>query len=297
MRNLIVAISITLATLSSVAYAKPKPVVKDRIELQTDYGPVVLQNVVLQQGYDGTFLTGTATNNSSRAWRSISFALRFRDKKGKDITIDPLAFNEGLSVSNLGKGETKPLTNFLEHSPITISGLRGRVEDFDVQWVKERSYYDSRPIFALAQPAPSSTLTYEDNTISIAFTVANEQLEFTLSNKTQEPQTINWDEVSYMDLDGRAHRVLHKGVKLVDRDKPQSPTVIPPGTRIDDVIEPSDSVQWNSVVNDWTHDPLLPPSQLIVNFKGKTFGTFLPIVIDGKKKNYTFTIRIDDVQM
>jgi hypothetical protein len=297
LRNLIAAISITLATLSSVAYAKPKPVVKDRIELQTDYGPVILQNVAVQQGYDGSFLTGTATNNSSRAWRSIAFAVRFRDKKGRDIPTDSLLSNGELSVDQLGKGETKPLTDFIGRSPASLEGLHARVEDFDVQWLKERSFYDSRPIFALAQPAPSRTLSYEDDAISITFSVTNEQLEFTLKNKTQEPQTINWDEVSYIDLDGTAHRVLHKGVKLMDRDKPQSPTVIPPGTRIDDVIEPSDSVQWSSVINDWTHNPLLPPSQVIVNFKGKTFGTFLPIVIDEKKKNYTFTIRIDDVQM
>ena len=91
--------------------------------------------------------------------------------------------------------------------------------------------------------------------------------------------------------------MLHQGVKLADRDKPQSPTVIPPGAKINDLVAPSDGVRFSTVVNDWEHDPLLPPSQMIVNYKGKTFGVFMPILTNSKKKNYTFTIRIDDVQM
>jgi len=297
LRSLIVALSIAVAMFSSVAYAKPKSIAKNRIEIQTEYGPIVLQNIVLQQtSFNEFVLTGTATNNSTRAWRILQFILTLRDKSGKELTDDLGGLNRQLSINNLGKAETKPLGNFTGSESLKLFGVR-KVEDFDVQLDAKQSYYDSHPIFVLTQPVPSKTLTYEDDAISIAFIITNEQLEFTLSNKTQEPQSINWDEVSYVDLSGTAHRVLHKGVKLVDRDKPQSPTVIPPGARIDDLIEPSDSVQWSSVINDWEHDPLLPPSQRIVDFKGKTFGAFLPIEIDGKKKNYTFTIRIDDVQM
>lgn len=285
-----------LALLCTMAHAKAKPLTKDRVELQTEYGPVLLQNIVVEQG-DNVLVTGTVTNQSSRAWRYIAFTLTFRDKNGKELATDAALSNEP-EVRDLGKGETKPLSGLTDDSPAELSlMLHGKIADFDVQWSKEHSYYDSHTVFSLTQPSPNKSLSYEDASIAIIFTVAKEELDFTLSNKTQEPQSINWDEVSFIDLSGTAHRVLHQGVKLVDRDKPQSPSVIPPGAKINDLIAPSDAVRFSSLINDWEHDPLLPPSQAIVNYKGKTFGVFMPILVDGKKKNYTFTIRIDDVQM
>lgn len=282
--------------LANVAHAKPNPLTKDRVELQTEYGPVLLQNVEVEQGMN-IRVSGTVTNQSSRAWRYIAFTLTFRDKKGKELTAD-IPLSSEVDVRDLGKGETKPLTGITGSSPADLMlMLHGKIADFDIQWSKEHSYYASHTVFSLTEPSASKSLSYEDASIAISFAVANEELDFTLRNKTQEPQSINWDEVSFIDLSGTAHRVLHQGVKLVDRDKPQSPSVIPPGAKINDLVEPSDAVRFSSTINEWEHDPLLPPSQTIVNFKGKTFGVFMPIVIDGKKKNYTFTIRIDDVEM
>jgi len=289
-------ILILLTLLPAIANAKAKPLTKDRIEVQTEYGPVVLQNLAVEQG-DRVLVAGNVTNQSTRAWRYIAFTLVCRDKNGKELATDT-TFSSELEVRDLGKGETKPLTGLTGDSPAELVLIaRGKIADFDVKWFKEHSYYDSHTIFSLTQPTPNKELSFEDAAIAINFTVANEELDFTLSNKTPEPQTINWDEVSFVDLSGTAHRVLHQGVKLIDRDKPQSPTVIPPGAKINDLIAPSDAVRFSSLINDWQRDPLLPPSQLIVNFKGKTFGVFMPIMVNGKKTNYSFTIRIDDVQM
>lgn len=290
------SILIFLSLIPTIAHAKAKPLTKDRIEVQTEYGPVLLQNLVVEQG-ERVLVTGTVTNQSSRAWRYIAFTLTCRDKNGRELATDATLSSE-LEVRDLGKGETKPITGLTGDSPAELLlTARGKIADFDVQWSKEHSYYDSHTVFSLIKPSASNVLSYEDAFITINFTVANEELDFTLSNKTQEPQTINWDEVSFIDLSGTAHRVLHLGVKLIDRDKPQSPTVIPPGARINDLIAPSDAVRFSSLIRDWQRDPLLPPSQLIVNYKGKTFGVFMPILVNGKKTNYTFTIRIDDVQM
>ena len=250
MRSVILAISIMVAAFSSLGYAKSKSIMKDRIEIQTEYGPVILHDLNLQQtSFDEFVLMGTATNSSTRAWRIIQFDLVARDKSGKEIPDDLGGLHRQLSINDLAKGQTKPLADFTGDTPLKLSGIR-KVEDFDVQLDANRSYYDSHPIFVLTQPAASKTLAYEDDAISIVFAVTNEHLEFTLANKTKEPQSINWDEVSYVDLSGTAHRVLHKGVKLADRDKPQSPTVIPPGAKIENLIEPSDSVQWSSITNE-----------------------------------------------
>jgi hypothetical protein len=303
MTKLKTPIAIIVVLLSSLAFSKAKEnkeVSQDRIELQTEYGLVLLQNVSLQQARDEIVVTGTVTNHSSRAWRSIGFILNLRDKNGRELKSElDTPLDREVSVSDLGKGETKALGGLTGEVPakLTLYGLHGKVDSFDLQWSKEYSYYDSHTVFALTQPAPNKKLFFEDDAIAIGFDVANEQLQFILGNKTQEPQTINWDEVSFIDLSGTAHRVLHAGVKLEDRDKPQSPTVIPPGAKINDLVAPSDFVRLNTTINEWVHDPLLPPSQRIVNYKGQTFGVFMPIVVNGKKKNYTFTIRIEDVEM
>jgi hypothetical protein len=274
---------------------------KENLEIQTEYGPVILQNVSVVQSASSVLVSGIATNQTNRAWRYFTLSLRFRDKSGRELKSDSSfddSFLSEVHIRDFGKGETKPLAGPFEESPARVDvRLVGKLADFELLWVRERSYYDSRPTFDLIHPSQSNALLHDDEAITIKFVVAATELQFALANKTQEPLSINWDEVSFIDLNSTAHRVLHQGVRLVDRDKPQAPTVVPPYTKINDSIAPVDGIEFNTTISDWDHQPLLPPSQEIVNYKGKTFGVFMPLVINGQKKSYTFTIRIDDVEI
>ena len=61
-----------------------------------------------------------------------------------------------------------------------------------------------------------------------------------LNNKTDNPIKIDWNQVSYVDISGMSHRIIHSGVKYIGRENPQSPTIIPPTAKIADIVFPTD---------------------------------------------------------
>jgi hypothetical protein len=60
-----------------------------------------------------------------------------------------------------------------------------------------------------------------------------------LLNKTNSSQRLIWDEISFIGTDGKSDRVIHEGVKIVDRGVSMPPTVVFPGSTLLDLIEPT----------------------------------------------------------
>jgi hypothetical protein len=105
-----------------------------------------------------------------------------------------------------------------------------------------------------------------------------ESLNLGLNNKTNVPIKVDWDQASYVDIEGQSHKVIHSGIRLIDRDKPQSTTMIPPSAKINDILIPSDHIYYEEVlIPGWRHKPLLPDAPLALRAKGKTFSIFLPL--------------------
>jgi hypothetical protein len=152
--------------------------------------------------------------------------------------------------------------------------------------------------------------TFDDGKIQAFFTVGDKQLDFTLKNLTADPMKINWDEASLI-IYGESKRVMHKGVKYIDRNSPQAPTVIPSNSSINDLVLPTDNVYYKegshstyySSAGSWKINDLLlsrdrnkeETKQLIMNSKGQTLKFFLPIEQNSQKINYTFEFQITDV--
>jgi hypothetical protein len=147
--------------------------------------------------------------------------------------------------------------------------------------------------FRLVTPRPKlgSNLTYEDRFVAIEFAILT-QLTFKLSNKARVPIEIDWDRASYVDMDGKAHRVLHNGVRYSERDKPQAHTVVPPGATLDDLVHPTDYIRL--VKLDWQVQDLFPIQDIITPngpLKGKTFQLLLPVKVGNISKNYQFVFQ------
>jgi hypothetical protein len=152
--------------------------------------------------------------------------------------------------------------------------------------------------------------TFDDGKIRATFVVGAKQLEFTMMNLTTEPMKINWDEASLI-IYGESKRIMHKGVKYIDRNAPQAPTVIPGNASIDDLVAPTDNVYYKegyygtytSSPGGWEQTDLFlsndlnkeDTKKLILDSKGQTFKFFLPIEQEDKKVNYTFEFQIADV--
>jgi hypothetical protein len=117
---------------------------------------------------------------------------------------------------------------------------------------------------------------------------------FTLLNKTDNPIKVDWNQVSFVDDSGSAHKVIHQGIRLIQRDEPMVATTVPPGAKVSDYMYPSDLVL--RLGGDWVTPPLLPKGERAAAMRGKKLSVFLPLEINGAAKNYSFESVIKDVQ-
>ncbi len=61
-----------------------------------------------------------------------------------------------------------------------------------------------------------------------------------LFNKTDQPLTIDWNRVEYLDVDGGLHSMIHEGVPYLSPVSAQRPTVIMARSGITDLLRPAD---------------------------------------------------------
>ena len=161
--------------------------------------------------------------------------------------------------------------------------------------------------FKLTKPVESGDRRFEDDSIAITFQVDPAQLAFTLFNKTDGPIKILWNDVSYVDVDGSAHKVLHAGVKYIDANSQLPPVVVPPTAKAEDIILPSDYVSYDkgyygryiSMPGGWKLTPLFPKADKkeALAYDNRTFAVFMPLEINGTVKNYNFVFSMSIVEI
>lgn len=153
-------------------------------------------------------------------------------------------------------------------------------------------------------------MSFEDDKISANFNIGDKEISFSLKNKTDNVMKIIWDESSIVQF-GTSHKVMHSGVKYIDRNSSQPPSVIPPQASIDDILLPANNIyyregyysQYSSIAGGWEKNDLFPMHDLnkpeiketIVNLKGQSFSIYLPIQYLGKTLDYTFNFAITNV--
>lgn len=140
---------------------------------------------------------------------------------------------------------------------------------------------------------------FEDDYINIVWYVGATQFYFTLTNKANHAIKLNWDDISYVDINGVVGRVMHAGVKYTDRNLSQPAAVIPKGATISDILLPVDNVYFNSV--GWQEKLLIPAfyqskeamEKGAPTYVGKQMSVFMPILIENVENDYTFVFNVD----
>jgi len=171
----------------------------------------------------------------------------------------------------------KPCPKCLEKS-VTIASMPGYKWDF-----------------SLVQPTQSKALSYSDNSIDVSFIISETRITFSIQNKTDSGIKINWDDLSFVSPTGRASKIIHSGVKLIDRNSAQAPTTIPPKSRISDIVVPAENIQY--VNNTWQEGLLFAEDSLSLSYNGIEFSVYFPLEIKGTKKEYSFTFKISVTQL
>lgn len=147
----------------------------------------------------------------------------------------------------------------------------------------------------LVEPEPNMPGGFQDERIRIVFaTSLGSAIRFQLHNRTDETMRLIWDEVVLVDFDGGASRVMHSGVKYIDRNESQPPSVIPPGSKITDLILPADLVYWggNGSSQGWRQRNLVPEVYAIT-LSGHRFDVVLPVEVGDERTEYQFTFEVD----
>jgi hypothetical protein len=195
------------------------------------------------------------------------------------------------TADSLADGGVLPFgTNYFKAS--------SRPDAFQSVWKYEVTYEGAgsgKQIFVMTKPWESRELLFEDQAIRILFSPSEKQIGMVLQNKMHSPIKVDWNNFSYVDIAGLAHGVMHTGVRYMERDRPQVPTVIPPAAMIEDVIVPSDHISYTpGSAGGWSARSLFPgiitePDRYI----GKSFSVFMPLEVEGTVKNYLFSFRIE----
>ncbi len=141
--------------------------------------------------------------------------------------------------------------------------------------------------------------SFEDEYIKIIWYVSRTSLHFQLTNKSQHSIKIPWDEVVYVDIKGQTGRVMHSGIKYIDRNNSQPASVVPRGASISDLVMPTDNVYYVSgQYGGWSEHPLLPKYTTTEEIQssgvvGKSMKVLFPVVIENVTNEYTFEFCID----
>jgi len=146
-------------------------------------------------------------------------------------------------------------------------------------------------------------LTFVDSLLDISFTVRQADISFSLRNLSSNTLKINWDETLYI-IEGNTGKVMHGGIKYIDKNMFQPPSVIPKGTVHNDVIVPTDNVYWenSSSLSGWEKRALFPQYvslfkqvDIIKKFKGSEFTIYMPIQVKGITQEYNFKFKVINV--
>lgn len=150
-----------------------------------------------------------------------------------------------------------------------------------------------------------SDLNYEDEYIKVNWTALTTQFSFSLENKTSKSIKIIWDEAVFVGIDGSSGKVMHSGVKYVDRANSQPPSVIIRQGSLDDMVVPTDNVYYVSgQYGGWRTRPILQTrattqeslNQMANNNIGKSMQILMPLEINGKLTEYIFVFDVEGFQ-
>lgn len=131
----------------------------------------------------------------------------------------------------------------LKHNNITSQKEEGRYEYILTKIEKYQQTADTHKKYQEIKDNISEYL-YEDKNLSILWSGEKEQFTFLLKNKSNNSLKIIWDEASFINNKNQSSKVIHKGVRYINANNPQAPTIIPKGAELNDIIAPVDRIRY-----------------------------------------------------
>ncbi|OPL14553.1 MAG: hypothetical protein AVO38_11325 [delta proteobacterium ML8_D] len=289
----VLIIAIFLLPLSLTSYMNSYCIAQEDRTVTVEEGSFVFKNTSIEKYW----LKGDVTNDTSKDWNNVVFEIDLYDAAGNKIK-GYLGNTFKFDFYHLKKGETKSIGSGYGKLLLGIKGAvisRAVISRYELRF--KTGDYPATYSFVITKPKANKTLSYEDRFVKIDFSITKKQFGFILQNRTDNPIIIDWNQVSYVDVLGESHKVMHSGIKYTDRAKPQPPTVLPPTAKLEDIVFPIDYVYYSSgKYGGWREISLFPEAPKAKIFQGRSFSVFMPLEINGVKKNFLFSFKIENVE-
>lgn len=141
---------------------------------------------------------------------------------------------------------------------------------------------------------------YEDSVLNITWDITPFQINFKMLNKTDHSIKIIWDESTFVDIDGNSSKIIHAGVRYLDRNNSQPPSIVASHSYLDDLVQPSKNIFMGSIYSGWKQLPILPNASydkdelisMTNKYTGKQMKVVLPIQIENTTNEYEFDFDI-----
>jgi hypothetical protein len=168
--------------------------------------------------------------------------------------------------------------------------------DIELAMVRKASDINQRYRAPVADTMDVVRYAYEDDLFRGIWSATEAGWNLTLYNKSEQTLTVDWDEAQYLDVDRIGRGVLVSGTKYADRNKPQTPTVIPRRGNVSESLFSKDHV-YQSATGVWAKRPLFPVEfSEAQRYKNKNFSLIVPFTVDGLTAQYEFVFNIKDVR-
>ena len=150
--------------------------------------------------------------------------------------------------------------------------------------------------YHMLETSPSDEIRFQDQTISISFSVGARTFGMNLHNLASHPLKILWRLAAYTDVQRRPYRIMHSGIRYQDRNNPIPDKVVASGGSVQETITPIERVYVSPQMGAYEIMPLFTRlGDDGAGLKGKTFNLFIPIEINRTIIPYNFKIEITDV--
>ena len=127
--------------------------------------------------------------------------------------------------------------------------------------------------------------SFEDDYINIIISEGNTQFDFKLSNKSQNSIKIIWDEAVYADYSGATSKIIHSGIKYIQREGPQPASTIIKGASLEEIACPMTKIRYDDFWKKWVTDSMYPKEGTKETLQNRLM---LPIQIKDVVNEYTF---------
>lgn len=248
--------------------------------LDTPAGQFSVNNLRAKRGgvLSPMILTGSIVNNTKRDWTSFRIGVTPSDGSHSFQTTT-VTFYGGL------KKDAWEAFNYT---------LTGKINFENISFAISFQAGDYAPLYKFEMVKPvSGAMRFADESTEWTFAPSRDGIGFELVNKSDKILKLDWNSSTLVDQGGTTHKVAGSGIRYMDINSTKTPSIAPPGARIQDEFFPTDMVKFAST---WYHQALFPSCPDCRTWEGKLFSLYAPVDIGGTSKDYLFQFRVVSVE-